>query len=48
MIHYVTTLMNKSMRVKINQLDNIFGDKWYQPFKDWFGNNFNLPIKTIE
>jgi len=33
---------------KKNQLDNIFGDKWYQPFKDWFGNNFNLPIKTIE
>jgi hypothetical protein len=33
---------------KKNQLDNLFGDRWHQPFKDWFQNNFNLPIKTIE
>ena len=33
---------------KKEQLDNLFGDKWYQPFKDWFLKNFDLPIKTIE
>jgi hypothetical protein len=33
---------------KKEQLDSLFGDKWYQPFKDWFLNNFDLPIKTIE
>jgi hypothetical protein len=31
-----------------NTLNGYFGDKWYQPFKDWFLDNFNLPIKTIE
>ena len=29
-------------------LNGYFGDKWHQPFKDWFLDNFNLPIKTIE
>ena len=33
---------------KKEQLDNLFGDKWHQPFKDWFLKNFDLPIKTIE
>jgi hypothetical protein len=33
---------------KKEQLDNLFGDRWHQPFKDWFLKNFNLPIKTIE
>ena len=33
---------------KKEQLDGLFGDKWHQPFKDWFLNNFDLPIKTIE
>ena len=33
---------------KKEQLDSLFGDKWHQPFKDWFLNNFDLPIKTIE
>jgi hypothetical protein len=33
---------------KKEQLDNLFGDRWHQPFKDWFQKNFNLPIKTIE
>lgn len=33
---------------KKEQLDNLFGDKWHQPFKDWFQQNFDLPIKTIE
>ena len=32
----------------LNTLNGYFGDKWYQPFKDWFLDNFNLPIKTIE
>ena len=29
-------------------LDNIFGDRWHQPFKDWFMKNFGFPIKTIK
>lgn len=33
---------------KKEQLDALFGDKWHQPFKDWFQKNFDLPIKTIE
>jgi hypothetical protein len=33
---------------KKEQLDNLFGDRWHQPFKDWFQHNFDLPIKTIE
>lgn len=32
----------------LNTLNGYFGDRWYQPFKDWFLDNFNLPIKTIE
>ena len=35
-------------REQKEQLDSLFGDKWYQPFKDWFMENFGLPIKTIE
>jgi hypothetical protein len=33
---------------KKQQLDNIFGDKWKKPFIDWFWDNFNVPVKTIE
>jgi hypothetical protein len=33
---------------KKEQLDNLFGDRWHQPFKDWFQDNFDLPVKTIE
>ena len=33
---------------KKEQLDALFGNKWHQPFKDWFLKNFDLPIKTIE
>ena len=29
-------------------LNGYFGEKWHQPFKDWFMENFRLPIKTIE
>jgi hypothetical protein len=25
-----------------------FGDKWEEPFKKWFTENFNLPVKTVE
>ena len=32
----------------LNTLNGYFGDRWHQPFKDWFQDNFNLPIKTIE
>lgn len=31
-----------------NTLNGYFGDKWHQPFKDWFKEHFDLPIKTIE
>jgi len=31
-----------------NTLNGYFGDKWYQPFKDWFMEHFKKPIKTIE
>jgi hypothetical protein len=29
-------------------LNAYFGDKWHEPFKRWFEENFELPIKTIE
>lgn len=29
------------------RLETLFGNKWQQPFKDWFEDNFKLPIKTI-
>jgi hypothetical protein len=25
-----------------------FNDKWEEPFKKWFTENFNLPVKTVE
>jgi hypothetical protein len=31
-----------------NTLNGYFGDRWHQPFKDWFMEHFKLPIKTIE
>lgn len=31
-----------------NTLKGYFGDKWHQPFKDWFMEHFKKPIKTIE
>ena len=30
-----------------NQLDSIFGDRWEEPFKIWFEDNFHFPVKTI-
>ena len=29
------------------QLDSIFGDRWKEPFKRWFEDNFLFPVKTI-
>jgi len=31
-----------------NTLNGYFGDKWHQPFKNWFMEHFKKPIKTIE
>jgi hypothetical protein len=33
---------------KKDELDDLFGERWHQPFRDWFQKNFNLEIKTIE
>jgi hypothetical protein len=29
------------------QLDSIFNDRWEEPFKRWFEDNFHFPVKTI-
>ena len=29
------------------QLDSIFGDRWEEPFKRWFEDNFDFSVKTI-
>ena len=31
-----------------NTLNGYFGDKWEEPFKKWFTEKFDLPIKTVE
>ena len=31
-----------------NTLVGYFGDKWEEPFKKWFTENFDLPVKTVE
>lgn len=31
-----------------NQLDGYFGNMWHGPFKKWFREHFDLPVKTIE
>lgn len=28
-------------------LDNLFGDRWKEPMKEWFKFYFNLPVKTV-
>jgi hypothetical protein len=30
------------------KLNGYFDDKWHEPFKKWFTDNFKLPVKTIE
>jgi len=29
------------------KLNGYFGDKWHEPFKKWFTENFDLPVKTV-
>jgi len=31
-----------------NTLNGYFGDKWKQPFIDWFWDKFHVPVKTID
>jgi hypothetical protein len=31
-----------------NILNGYFGDKWKEPFKKWFTENFNLSVKTVD
>jgi hypothetical protein len=31
-----------------NQLDGYFGNMWHGPFKKWFKEHFELPVKIIE
>ena len=30
------------------QLDGYFGDLWHKPFKKWFKEHFELPVKTVD
>ena len=30
------------------QLDGYFGDLWHEPFKKWFKEHFELPVKMID
>jgi hypothetical protein len=30
------------------QLDGYFGDLWHGPFKKWFKEHFELPVKTVD
>ena len=32
---------------KIQELNDTFGNKWRQPFKQWFKDTFGLDVKTI-
>lgn len=31
-----------------NQLNGYFGEMWQEPFKKWFTENFDLPVKSVE
>ena len=31
-----------------DRLIGLFNNKWEEPFKKWFTENFNLPVKTVE
>jgi hypothetical protein len=38
-----------SVEVKYKkQLDGYFGDMWHEPFKKWFKEHFELPVKMID
>lgn len=30
------------------RLNGFFGDAWIEPFKAWFKDHFDLPVKTVE
>ena len=30
-----------------SNLNNLFGNMWYKPFKEWFKENFQVSVKTI-
>jgi len=30
-----------------SNLNGLFGDKWYKPFKDWFEFNFDVYVKSV-
>jgi hypothetical protein len=30
-----------------SNLNALFGDKWYKPFKVWFEFNFEVPVKSV-
>lgn len=29
------------------QLNGLFGHHWFEPFKEWFTENFDLPVKSV-
>ena len=46
-------LQNKCPILEVHEnegdiLNGYFGDMWHEPFKKWFEEHFELPIKTIE
>ena len=50
---YIKEMKDKSPQLEIydntlyRTLNGYFGDKWKQPFIDWFWDKFNVPVKTI-
>ena len=43
---------SKSPIVQIDEpyhsnLNNLFGNLWYKPFKEWFKDNFELSVKSV-
>ena len=50
---YINEMKNKSPQLEIydntvyRTLNGYFGDKWKQPFIDWFWDKFHVPVKTI-
>jgi hypothetical protein len=31
----------------LTRLNGLFGNKWYEPFKEWFGEKFDVPVNKI-
>jgi hypothetical protein len=41
---------NKTPILIVNDYENLvkmFGERWKEPFKKWFEDNYKLPVKTI-